>query len=184
VSASAPEWLVVVDAQRAFAEPTSPWRTPGFDAIANSIERLIRHFDGRVAFTRFVPPERPSGSWADYYDRWAFARAPGAQRLWELVEPWRGRPTVDLPTLSKWGPPLRAAVGGSDRIAICGVSTDCCVLATALGAADDGAHVRVVHDACAAQPELHRAALEILRARSPLVTLATVDELAAREPAS
>ena len=166
-----------------FAESTSPWRTPGFEAMANAVERLIPHFDGRVAFTRFVPPERPSGSWADYYDLWSFARGPEAQRLWELVEPWRGRPTLDLPTLSKWGLPLRAAVGGSDRIAICGVSTDCCVLATVLGAADDGAHVRVVHDACAAEPELHRAALEILRRRSPLVTLATVDELAPREPA-
>ncbi len=34
---------------------------------------------------------------------------------------------------------------------LCGVSTDCCVLMTALAAVDDGVAVRVVADACAAK---------------------------------
>ena len=63
---------------------------------------------------------------------------------------------------------------------LCGVSTDCCVLATALAAIDAGAHVRVVADACAAEPALHRAALDLLARRSPQLRLSTVEaELAA-----
>ena len=64
-------------------------------------------------------------------------------------------------------------------LVLCGLSTDCCVLATALGAIDAGARVRVVADACAAEPTLHDAALAILRRRAPQLTLTTVaDELA------
>ena len=36
-----------------------------------------------------------------------------------------------------------------ERLVLVGVSTDCCVLSTALAAADEGVSVRVVADACA-----------------------------------
>ena len=53
------------------------------------------------------------------------------------------------------GAELRALVGGGEAV-LCGVSTECCVLMTALAAVDDGAHVRVVADACAAKgPKTH-----------------------------
>ncbi len=57
---------------------------------------------------------------------------------------------------------------------MCGVSTDCCVLATALAAVDGGAHVRVVADACAAKSaEIHEQALQIMAARAPQLALVT-----------
>jgi nicotinamidase-related amidase len=69
-------------------------------------------------------------------------------------------------------------VGAEPDLVLCGLSTDCCVLATALAAIDAGARVRVVADACAAEPALHDAALAILRRRTPQLTLTTVaDEL-------
>ncbi len=59
-------------------------------------------------------------------------------------------PVVTRPTMGKYGADLLAATGGSRNLVLCGVSTDCCVLSTALAAADDGAWVRVVRDGCAA----------------------------------
>jgi nicotinamidase-related amidase len=174
------EHLVVVDAQRAFAEENSPWRTHRFEEAIAGARRLAQVFGARTILTRFVPPPEPAGAWVDYYERWRFAREPSADALWELVDPWTGAAAVDCPTLSKWGPALAAAAGEAPTLVLCGVSTDCCVLATALAAIDAGAHVRVVADACAAEPALHRAALDILGRRSPQLLLSSVEaELAA-----
>jgi nicotinamidase-related amidase len=173
-----PGWLVIVDAQRAFTEPQSPWCTPGADGALAGMRRLATAFGDRTVLTRFVPPAAPDGGWRDYYERWSFARDAGP--LWELVSPWTGADSVDVPTLSKWGPELMGRVGAEPDLTLCGLSTDCCVLATALAAIDAGARVRVVADACAAEPELHDAALAILRRRAPQLTLTTVaDELSA-----
>jgi len=56
--------------------------------------------------------------------------------------------TLDATTFGKWGPELAAAVGAGPLV-LAGVSTDCCVLSTALAAADAGMAVQVVADACA-----------------------------------
>jgi nicotinamidase-related amidase len=169
--------LVIVDAQRAFVEPQSPWCTPGADAALAGMRGLAEAFGERTVLTRFLPPVTASGSWRDYYERWDFARDAGP--LWELVAPWTGADAVDAPAFSKWGPELEARVGAEPDLVLCGLSTDCCVLATALGAIDAGARVRVVADACASEPALHDAALAILRRRAPQLTLTTVaDELA------
>jgi len=65
---------------------------------------------------------------------------------------------------------------------VTGVSTDCCVISTALPAADAGATLTVVSDACAGStPENHRAALDVMALYPPQITLRTTDEvLAAR----
>jgi nicotinamidase-related amidase len=50
------------------------------------------------------------------------------------------------------------------------VSTDCCVLSTALAAADDGAWVRVVSDGCAgASDEDHERSLAAMAFYAPQV---------------
>ena len=57
---------------------------------------------------------------------------------------------------------------------LCGVSTDCCVLSTAVAAADAGVPVRVVGDACAGvSAESHRATLDVLALYGPLVQVVT-----------
>lgn len=174
------EWLVVIDLQRAFGAPESPWHTPGFDAAAAGAQRLADAFAGRTVLTRFVPPRSPPGAWRDYYERWDFARAPAAAELWSLVEPWADAPALDFPTFSKWGPSLTTRVGEHPTLVLCGVSTDCCVLATALAAVDAGAHVRVVADACAAERALHNGALQIMDRRAPQLALSSVEAELAR----
>ena len=70
-----------------------------------------------------------------------------------------------------------AAILGGGRMVLAGVSTDCCVLSTALAAADDGVEVQVVADACAGiDDESHAKALDIMRLYSPLVEVVSLAE--------
>jgi nicotinamidase-related amidase len=175
--------LVVVDMQRVFADAASGWATPGFAGIVPTVAALVDAFAPAVTFTRFVAPAEPAGAWRAYYARWPFALQPPGAPLWEVVpELGPTGPTVDAPTFSKWGPELAARVGG-DELVLAGVSTDCCVLSTAVAAADAGVAVRVVADACAGvDAASHRAALDLLALYGPLVEVVTSDVLLTRAP--
>lgn len=168
---------MVIDLQPAFSHPDSPWFTPALDAVTRQIERLVPKFDERVLFTRFVPPDAPWGSWQPYYDKAAWALQPGAAPLWELDAKWAGRPSFGKHTFSKWGAQARRYIDVDDVVVLCGVSTECCVLMTALAAVDDGAHVRVVADACASKStHSHQQALALMGGRAPQVRITTVHE--------
>ncbi|MEU6259858.1 isochorismatase family protein [Streptomyces sp. NPDC047043] len=172
--------LAVIDMQRVFAEPDSPWATPRFTEAAAGVRRLLPAFGDRVAFTRFVAPAKPEGAWRAYYDRWSFALQPPDDRLWELADEFAqhtGR-VVDATTFGKWTPELARLVGPEGRLVLAGVSTDCCVLSTALAAADAGIEVLVPADACAgADDDSHAKALQVMDLYRPLVRVTTVAEL-------
>ncbi|WJX99208.1 cysteine hydrolase [Curtobacterium sp. 458] len=170
-------WLVVVDMQEVFTGE-SPWAAPRYAHAGMAIEHLLPRFTGRTVFTRFVAPERPEGAWVPYYRDWPFALVPDADPLYALTEPFataaadRGDPVVTEPTFGKWGTGLQAVVGDHPHLVLTGVSTDCCVLSTALAAADAGATVTVVADACAgASDEDHERALAAMRLYAPLITV-------------
>jgi nicotinamidase-related amidase len=79
---------------------------------------------------------------------------------------------VTEPTFGKWGPDLRAALAGSQDVVLAGVSTDCCVLSTALGAADAGVRIRVAADACAGVTDAdHQRALDAMALYTPLIEI-------------
>lgn len=177
-------WLVAIDLQRVFAEPPSPWASPGFHAAAAGIERLLPAFRGRTVFTRYVAPQRPAGAWAAYFEAWPFARVPADDPLYELEPRFTAaaaRERVETrETFGKWDAALHAAIGGADEIVLTGVSTDCCVIATALAAADAGVRVRIPADACAgASPEDHERAILAMSLFAPLIEITTVDEVLA-----
>ncbi|MGZ4149323.1 MAG: cysteine hydrolase family protein, partial [Actinomycetota bacterium] len=121
--------------------------------------------------------------WADYYGLNPFFLRPQAAALTELVEPFASRQvrTLEAPTFSKHGPRLEAFAAPDGAIVLCGVATDCCVISTALAAADAGLRVRVATDACAGvTPEQHRAALQVMAGYEGHIALTTVDEELAR----
>lgn len=168
--------LVVVDLQHVFADPDSGWYVPRFADIVEPVRRLVAAYEPAVTFTRFVAPATPSGAWQGYYERWPFARVPADDPLYALVEPFAGRPTLDFTTFGKWGPELAARV--DDVVVLAGVSTDCCVLSTALPAADAGVQVVVAADACAgACDATHEQALHLMGMYAPLIELRTTAEL-------
>jgi nicotinamidase-related amidase len=173
-------WLVVIDMQAVFAEPASGWATARFAEAAAGVDRLRPAFAGRTVHTRFVAPAEPAGAWRDYYRDWPWALRPPDAPLWDLVgDPGGAGGTVlDLPTFGKWGPELDAATAGSRDLVLAGVSTDCCVLSTALAAADDGVRVRVAADACAGATDAdHERALAAMALYAPLVRVTTVAEI-------
>jgi nicotinamidase-related amidase len=169
--------------QRVFGEPGSPWLAPRFGEIVKPVRDLVTAFQPDVVFTRFVAPATPAGAWQRYYEAWPFALQPPGARIWELADEFAAGagPTVDAATFSKWGPDLAARVGESGRLVLAGVSTDCCVLSTAVAAADAGVAVLVVADACAGvDDDSHRKALDILRLYAPLIEVVTLDDVLGR----
>ncbi len=167
-------WLVVVDMQRAFGDPASRWAAPAYDAAEPVVLDLRRRHAGRVVHTRFVRDPAEPGAWADYYDDWPEFRVGPDDAAWALTTPAApGDPVVDEATFGKWGPALAAVVGEAPLV-VCGVATECCVLATVLAAADAGRSVTVAADACAGgTPEAHDQALAVMSLMSPLVTVTT-----------
>ncbi|MEU1404955.1 cysteine hydrolase [Streptomyces sp. NPDC005728] len=179
---SASGLLAVIDMQRVFADPASPWATPRFADAAAGVRRLLPAFGDRVAFTRFLAPEIPTGAWRAYYAQWPFALQPPDAGLWELADEFAERTAhvVDTTTFGKWTPELSDRVGPDGRLVLAGVSTDCCVLSTALAAADAGTEVLVVADACAGvDDDAHVKTLQVLDLYRPLIRVTTVDDLLA-----
>lgn len=174
--------LVVVDMQRVFADAGSAWATPGYATASAGVRRLLPAFAGRTVFTRFVAPERPEGAWAPYYRDWPDQLRPADDPLWDITPelPVGDAPVVSATTFGKWGPQLAAATEGAERLIVTGVSTDCCVLSTALAAADAGRFVVVPEDACAGLSAAdHRRALDAMALYAPLITISSVDAVLA-----
>ncbi|MFF4029658.1 cysteine hydrolase family protein [Streptomyces sviceus] len=172
--------LAVIDMQRVFAEPDSPWAAPRYAEAAAGVRRLLPAFAERVTFTRFVAPAEPTGAWRAYYAQWPFALQPPEAPLWRLTDDFADRAphVVDATTFGKWTPELAARVGPEGRLVLAGVSTDCCVLSTALAAADAGVETLVVSDACAgADDASHTRALDVMELYGPLIRVVTVDQL-------
>lgn len=177
-------WLVVIDMQQVFTAG-SPWASPDYATAASGIERLLPAFGERVVFTRYVAPAEPRGAWVPYFEQWPFALVGDDDPMYALtLDPGPHR-VVTRPTFGKWGHELAEAIADAAEIVLTGVSTDCCVLATALAAADAGVHVRVVADACAgASAEDHQRALDAMALYAPLIEIiSVVDALAAAQDA-
>jgi len=179
---AASPWLMIIDMQRIFGEPGSEWATPDYAAASAGIQRLLSAFESRVCLTRFLPPDPPTGVWITYYEKWPFALDPMNARLYELSEEFVSIPAtiIDRTTFGKWDSETGQALSNPDAIVLAGVTTDCCVLSTALAAADAGVHVTVAADACAGVTETdHRRALDAMALYSPLIEIAQVDAILA-----
>ncbi len=175
------EWLLVIDMQRAFADPPSPWASPSFYPALRRIGGLMPLYQGRVVLTRYVPPEPLTGAWIEYYETFHSLLLPETDPAWDLMLPVPPGGLVETrATFGKWDQRMAACIGKGSGVAICGVATECCVLGTVLGAVDDGRRVRVITDACAGgMPQAHDQTLGILAAFAPLVSLIETASLGA-----
>ncbi|MCG2799509.1 MAG: isochorismatase family protein [Cellulomonas sp.] len=180
--------LAVIDMQNVFGDAASPWRTPRFDEVVAPVRALAAAYADRAVFTRFIAPAVPTGAWRAYYEDWPFALQPPDAPAWgvvaglaEVAARAAGTDghggTLDAPTFGKWGPTLATLVGEDNRLVVCGVSTDCCVLSTVLAAVDAGVQVLVAADACAGLDDAsHAKALELMALYAPLATVVTTAE--------
>jgi nicotinamidase-related amidase len=177
-------WLTVIDMQRVFAESASDWFTPRFDETIGPIRKLLPSFGDHVVYTRFVAPSGPVGSWRAYYDQWPAELVAPDHRMYEIVDeltPEPGATVLNAPTFGKWNADLAATIGAPrtpGEMVLVGVATDCCVLSTALAAADAGVHVRVVAEACAGlTDESHHKALDILSGYAPMIEVVDLTDI-------
>jgi nicotinamidase-related amidase len=167
-------WLVVVDMQNIFGDPQSAWFTPRFSEVIAPIQRLVALTRPRVCFTRFLAPSVPFGSWVPYYRQWPFALQSPNSHDYQLIDAFASEDAlrVDATTFGKWTSELEAAIPAGHQILLTGVSTDCCVLSTALAAADAGRYVRVVAEACAGVDDgAHARALDTMRLYQPMIEI-------------
>jgi len=184
-AAAAPSWLMIIDMQRIFSEPNSEWATPDYTLASAGIQRLLGAFESRVCFARFLPPDQPAGAWIAYYERWPFALDPANAPLYELTKEFASVPAtmIDRTTFGKWDAATDEALGHPKDIVLAGVTTDCCVLSTALAAADAGVHVTVAADGCAGITEAdHQRALDAMALYSPMINIAEVGSILASVP--
>ena len=131
------------------------------------------HGPERTVVTRFVADPSLGGSWVPYYEAWPFALVPGDDPLYAVVPELAGLAdhVVTAGTFGKW-PVLRELMGDDAHVTLAGVSTDCCVISTALPAADAGATVRVVASGCAGSTvENHARALAAMALYGPQITI-------------
>lgn len=176
--------LVIVDMQRVVVEDT-PWRFAGVRELLPAIEQLAAAYAPAVVLTRHVPPaDGGAGTWRRFYDVWSdLDRDPS---LWELIPEVDALPGVRAAKSvysALAAPELRAELARREepRLVLCGVETDCCVLATALQAVDEGIPVVVVEDAVASpSPTGHDGALALCRRLPEQVTVTRTAELLAQ----
>ncbi len=171
-------WLVVIDMQVVFGDPSSAWFTPGYPAIESTVAKLVEHFGERIVLTRFIAPEHPTGAWVAYYELWPFALVHHTDPLYDLMPAFAGtgHPVISRTTFGKWGDELSTIIGPDAAVVLAGVSTDCCVLSTALAAADAGVRVLVVRDACAGLSDVdHQRALDAIALYGPLIEITSAD---------
>ena len=168
--------VALIDLQRIFADPTSGWATPRFERVIEPAKQLVELFAPDVVFTRFVAPENPTGAWIPYYAEFPFALQSPDSDDYQLVDEFKDTPTLDKTTFGAWGPELAAAADG--RLVLGGVTTDCCVISTALAAVDAGVRVQVVEEACAGSTDdNHRKAIDIMRLYAPMLEIVSVEQL-------
>jgi nicotinamidase-related amidase len=175
-------WFLAIDLQRVFGDPSSAWCAPRYAAAAANVVRLAPAFGERAVFTRFVAPSTPTGAWVPYYEEFPWALQPAESTLYELTDDVSGLATrtVAATTFGKWNDDLRRVVGEQPTLVVAGVATDCCVVSTVLAAADAGASVTVVTDACAGSTDdNHQKALDVMSLYAPLITLTTTAEVLA-----
>ena len=179
-------WLTVIDMQRVFAERGSDWFTPRFEETIAPIRKLLPSFGEHVVYTRFVAPAEPVGSWRAYYDQWPAELVEPDHPMYDIVDeltPGPSATVLSATTFGKWNPGLADTIGspGSPgEMVLVGVATDCCVLSTAVAAADAGVHVRVVAQACAGlTDESHHKALDILSGYAPMIEVVELADILA-----
>ena len=178
-------WLVIIDMQNIFSQYPKWWGCPRFDEIIAPIRTLAARFGDRTLLTRFVAGADHGGSWGPYYEKFRFADVPGSDWRYEVVDPLkdliRGDNVITMTTFSKWGNErhgVRAKTGEYPHLVLAGVATDCCVLSTAMAAAEAGAFVTVALDACAgSSAENQLTAKHILTGYAPLIHITDHQEL-------
>lgn len=173
--------LVIIDMQKVYEEG-APWACVGFGDVCERIARLIESgIFADICFTRFVLPDRAQGSWLRYRAKYRDIHAePTYGEITARLLPFARKHRI----FDKAGYSAYRADGfaewakGATRLVVCGVIAECCVLATVLAAAERGADIICLTDACASTStdKLRMAEVILTEDFTPHVALMRSDE--------
>lgn len=148
--------LLVVDMQNGFVNHNS-------EHIVPNIRRLLERGGwDKIVFTRFL--NRPDSPYVQWIGWSRFMERPET----DIIEPLQffAKTVIDKHGYSAFVPPLAKILeqGRIERVVICGVATDGCVLKTAVDAFEREIEPVVIADACAshAGATIHDAALLLI----------------------
>lgn len=129
--------LLIVDMQNVYL-PGNEWECP---SIYGTIRKIRYLLDKGVdaAFTRFVKPQ-PIGTWENYNK--VNEKINNSIYLNDIVQELKlytnKFPVYDKSTYSSWTDEVKDVSEKYDRIILCGVVADCCILSTLFSIIDSG----------------------------------------------
>ena len=148
--------LLVVDMQNVYREG-EPWACRNTETVAGKIEKLLKSEKAdEVIFTVFEAPKNPTGCWKEYSREYADINADAYQNaLMDIFLPYKEKyPVYSKSTYSSFSvAKVREAAERADRVVVCGVVAECCILATVESLIDSGTKVVYLKDAVAGQTE-------------------------------
>ena len=168
--------ILITDMQNVYTAG-QPWACLDTEAAARRIAGLCDKAEGcgkdiRIAVTKFMPPEDPHGTWADYNVQYADINSTDwMNELLPDIQPLAERyPVYSKSVYSSMSiPALRDAALHAGRVVITGVVAECCVLFTAIDLIDLGCKLVYLTDACPGFTREKEAAAElVLSGLSPL----------------
>jgi nicotinamidase-related amidase len=170
--------FLFIDFQKIFEE-NEEWKVPGIRDCLNRAKKA--HFlvskvrNITTITTNYLPPADVDNdpndyAWKRYFDQFASVPKHGHHELYGDLEYIPADSKWTSNGFSKWNHSLSYTT--PFNVFITGVSTECCVLSTALSAVDTGANVYIISDACAAgTPEDHELGLRVLSKFAPNIQI-------------
>jgi nicotinamidase-related amidase len=173
--------LLIIDLQAVVA-PGGAWELPGIEPIIGAAARVAEHHRGPALATRHRPvPDQPGthGPFAQHDDL-----DPLTHDASDLAPPIGHLEAVDKQSYSALeSEEIRTAAERAGGVILCGIETDCCVLATVFDLLDAQIPTIVVSDAVLGPDEVgHEGTLRCLQRLGEFVQLRTVDELVGANP--
>jgi nicotinamidase-related amidase len=140
--------VLLIDFQEIF-KPHGLWPVPKFNAALENALKICEKFKN-VITTRYIPPKHIFGEWKQYFKQFPKIPLNDNDPCYDLAENVPDDFVISVPKFGKWQSISKSLRKLPEKVIVCGVSTDCCVLSTVLPAVDSGVKVYVVSDACAA----------------------------------
>ena len=171
--------LLFIDFQNVFCSDSGNssdgiWPVPDIQNALKEALLFQRTNEFRMCIaTKYIPPDPIKGAWIEYFKKYPKYVKDKSSDCYELLPNVPTDIVVCVPKFGKWSEiEQEHDLTGITDIYICGVSTDCCVLSTAISAIDAGYYVHVVANACAASTEEdHQRALELMKIFEPNLSI-------------
>jgi hypothetical protein len=181
-SPNSPDLFLFIDFQKVF-ETDTVWNVPDFKQTLNqaniAYQLVSKYRYVRPIATMYLPPPISKNSvWETYFNKYPSIPRNPCDDLYDLCNEVPTQSVLDYSTFGKWDDYMNQCANNATNVFITGVSTDCCVLSTALTAVDSGKKVYIISDACAAgTTENHNRAIEIMKGFSPNIEVITTKEI-------